>query len=185
MYVKIASLTITLPLCFALACSGTAITTEGTQPSPGTQSTGPDTQACATPGRTGQVVCGDATSTAPSCSAGNYCYQDEKRFFRCNTGCTSDQNCGPSEHCEKCGKNVGSCVACATPAADACKTVDAGGPGPDLPSGQCTRSNFYDLYCTDTTKAKAYECDDNAEPASDLNCAKPDDAPSWVYCCAK
>ncbi len=145
-------------------------------------------QSCQVPGRTGQIECGGVTSTAPTCSAGTYCTQDENNFFRCKTGCTSDENCGASERCEKCANTVGRCLPCATSATDACKApapIDAGPADPPDEPGSCARSNFEDHWCTNATRGKGYRCDDDAEPAKELNCEHPTQGPSWVYCCAK
>ncbi|MBL8945111.1 MAG: hypothetical protein JNK45_18240 [Myxococcales bacterium] len=61
---------------------------------------------CVVPSRTGRSRC-----TGSDCGAGQYC--DDAANWSCVPGCASDENCGPSEFCERsAGASVGACRSC-------------------------------------------------------------------------
>lgn len=123
---------------------------------------GSDAESCGSPGRSGETDC-----PGFPCSAGMYC-EEQTVGYECVVGCTSDANCGESEHCVKCGGDgVGTCQSCSKDEADVC------GPG------TCERNTALDTSCT-AQGAKGYNCPTDTEPPPELgSCANE----GGFWCC--
>jgi hypothetical protein len=101
---------------------------------------------------------------------------------KCDPGCSSDENCGPSEHCVRCGDDaLGSCRACTETKDAVCKAQQ---PAPKQPQSTeaCERDTFFDKDC-DAAHPKGHVCPSNKEPEGKGACkqhALPD-----TWCCEK
>lgn len=168
------ALWVSLAVCTAVvACSSTETSTSSGS-SPSSSSGG---AACGKAGRAGTTPdCGAFT-----CSAGQYCVSGFPAL--CKNGCTSDNNCGETERCVRCGtQTVGTCQPCSRSEADACNvpTVDAG-------PKECERDTFLDQ--TDCGHPGpsgmrppiGYRCPDTATVPKGKGCVQGDLAIDW--CC--
>ncbi len=130
---------------------------------------------CGEPGRPGTTEgCGAFT-----CSAGQYCVTGFPA--ECSNGCTSDSNCGGSEHCVRCGNAaVGTCESCAS-TNDSCVK-------PDATIATCVRDSFVDQTCSlpdmmgRPRPPVGYQCPDDMTVPSDPSCVHADLSIDW--CCA-
>lgn len=148
---------------------------------------GGDVAACTVKERTGKSTCqADSPPGAPpkdpiTCSAGTFCYANNTSAY-CQPGCQSDENCGPSERCVRCGdESTGKCRTCNVSDKEACTATNTPAPAPDAaaPSETCTRDTFFDKDCA--SPGKAFSCPNDLEPTGQGTCVQTDLPGTW--CC--
>jgi len=175
------TLAMTLALSGHIACSSaTNDTPAGSSGSSG--SSGGDVSTCTVAGRLGKSECqadappGFPKKAAITCSAGTFCVTSSAYEAKCQGGCSSDENCGPSERCVRCNNSAaGSCRACNLSDADACAEKPKADAGP----ATCTRDTFFDSDCV--TPGKAFSCPSTVEPTGQGTCAQTQTPGIW--CC--
>ncbi len=169
MYIR-ALLAPSLATLLLLACSSSSTATGATSSDGGGGGGGGGN--CGSAGRSGKSDC---YKVKDACSAGQYCANGNGNG--CGVGCTSDDNCGSTEHCIRCGmESVGTCQSCSD-TTDHCKTT----PTPDAgPTDPCSRDTNVDFMCTSKATPKAYDCVGN-DPIQ-TGCVKAMGDPT-VFCC--
>lgn len=169
----------TLTVFVTFACSSTDDGSSG--------SSSGSVDACTVKDRTGKSSCSSdgppvpgAPARAPiTCSAGTYC-STVNIEAKCLTGCVSDENCGSTERCVRCGDDdIGSCRACNATNEEVCKAAPAKDAGPTTTEG-CKRDTSFDKKCA--SPGKAYTCDDTTkEPEDAGTCTQVNS--TGVFCC--
>ena len=153
------------------ACSSS--TSPAVPASSGSPDGGTAAGSCGSPGRTGKSSC---YKVMDACSAGQYCANGNGTG--CSVGCVSEDNCGATEHCVRCGmQSVGTCRSC-TDKNDGCTVT----PEPDAgPVDPCMRDTGIDFMCKPALP-KAYHCF-GSDPLQ-TGCVHGTGDPT-VFCCAK
>lgn len=180
-----AKLQFTLAMTMALSCHVACSSTTNETAAPGDGGTTADPSSCTVAGRAGKSQCqADSPPGFPAkdpitCSAGTFCYTGSAYEAKCQPGCQSDENCGPSERCVRCsGSAAGSCRTCTVTDADACTTPKPDA-GPEAGPAKCDRDTFFDKDCV--SPGKAFSCPTTIEPTGQGTCAQTDLAGIW--CC--
>jgi hypothetical protein len=129
--------------------------------------------------RTGKSSCSGGPPGTPTttidCSAGTFCYTPNG-IPQCQPGCTSDENCGPSERCIRCdGPASGQCNACNLTDEEACRAPPKEDAGPPT----CDRDTFFDQDCA--APGKAFSCPSTVEPTGQGTCTQT--KLPGVFCC--
>ena len=118
----------------------------------------PASSACGRGGREGRSEC------RSECAAGQYC-DDTDTIRECAPGCTSDEQCGPNDFCQRDrGAAIGTCTSCrdATFGAARASCIDMGRTG----MTDCRSTCGPGQYCNDGDVIRF--CDPGC--TSDLNC---------------